>query len=510
MKSRCFSLLFLFLTPFGFLNGQAAKGSSTSDDFTFRVDITSIRESGFMKLVEEKFPQAKLIFDQASADEDFQEFTKITGLKLEDIQSLEMSFSGLDKVIEAQAQGREPKMGSEVSFLVVAKTKGKVDVDALLKVMMDAIEEEEGIEARKKVEATRKSKGGTTYLTLPQELMDEPNIDSDMLLSISNLQAGKGSVFAMGDPARVMGFHQKGKKAAPFACLNVLAKDRQVTFAMNVPPSVWTQPGLNFDQQNPLMAGLANAVKGIRELGLSVSFREKSLGLEICVNCVDAQSALGLWTIAQGGLGMAQLAASQEGAQAPAILNRIKTQALEKNVLVKVEVLPSDLDEFGGLINAGGDDGFPEGPDGDPNSLIGSPAPAVKAKLLDGGDFDLSQQKGKVVVLDFWATWCGPCVRALPELMKATSSFNKDQVVFVAVNQGEKAKQIKKFLKQKKWESLSVVLDPQSDAGDSFHVEGIPQTVIIDKKGKVRHVHVGFSPNIVNRLKKEIQALVSE
>ena len=508
MKSCYFPLLFLILTPFGFLFGQPA------EDFTFRVDITSIRESGFMKLVEEKFPQAKMLLDQADEDEDFQEFTKITGLKLEDMQSLEMSFSGLDKVIEAQAQGREPKVGSEVSFLVVVRTKGMVNVDALLKVMMDAIEEEEGIEARKKVEATRKSKGGTTYLTLPKELMDEPNIDSDMLLSISNLQAGKGSVFALGDPSRVMGFHQKGKKAAPFACLNALAKDRQVTFAMNVPPSVWTQPGLNFDQQNPLMAGLANAVKGIREFGLAVSFREKSLGLEICVNCVDAQSALGLWTIAQGGLGMAQLAASQEGAQAPAILNRIKTQALEKNVVVKVEVLPSDLDEFAGMAGLGEPQGDFEieapVPERDSNSLVGLPAPSVKAKLLDGADFDLSKHKGKVVVLDFWATWCGPCVRALPELMKATSSFKKDQVVFVAVNQGENAKQIKKFLKQKKWESLSVALDPQSDAGDSFHVEGIPQTVIIGKEGKVRHVHVGFSPNIGNRLKKEIQALVSE
>ena len=105
---------------------------------------------------------------------------------------------------------------------------------------------------------------------------------------------------------------------------------------------------MNFDNQNPLTAGLANAVKGIREFGLSVSLREETLGLEICVNCVDAQSALGLWTVAQGGLGMAQLAASQEG-QAPAILNRIKTQALEKNAVVKVEVLPSDLDEFAGM-----------------------------------------------------------------------------------------------------------------------------------------------------------------
>jgi thiol-disulfide isomerase/thioredoxin len=504
MKSRALSLLLLCLTPFAFLSGQP------SEDFSFRIDITSIRASGFMKLLEEKFPQAKMMFDMAEENDDFQEFTKLTGLKMEDLESIEISASGVEKVIAAQAQGREPKMGSEVGFVFVAKAKSKVNFDAMINLMMKELEEEEGPEARKKVEATRKSKDGTTYLTVPKELLDEPNIDSDMLISMSAQSGDKGSVLAFGVPSQVMAYHKKGKLDPSFACLNVLAKDRQLTFAMNVPPSVWTQPGMNFDQQNPLMAGLANAVKGIRELGISVSFREKSLGLEICVNCVDAQSALGLWTVAQGGLGMAQLAASQEG-QAPAILNRIKTQALEKNVMVKVEVLPSDLDEFAGMAGLGEPErpGAPI-PERDSDSLVGLPAPSVKANLLDGTEFDLSKHKGKVVVLDFWATWCGPCVRALPELMKATSSFPKNKVAFVAVNQGEKPKQIKKFLKQKKWESLSVALDPQSVAGKNFNVEGIPQTVIIDKEGKVRHVHVGFSPDIGSRLKKEIQALLSE
>ena len=505
MKSRALSLLLLCLTPFAFLSGQS------SEDFSFRIDVSSMRASGFMKLLEEKFPQAKMLMDQAEQDEDFKEFTKLTGIKLEDVESFEVSATGVDKVMAAQAQGREPKMGSEVGFVVVAKTKSKVNFDAVMKLMMNSLEEEEGPEARKKVESTRKNKGGTTYLTLPKELLDEPNIDSDMLVSMSS--GDKGSVLAFGVPAQVMAYHEKGKLDPSFACLSVLAKDRQVTFAMNVPPSVWTQPGMDFDQQNPLMAGLANAVKGIREVGFSVSFREKTLGMEVCLNCVDAQSALGLWTVAQGGLGMAQLAASQEG-QAPAILNRIKTQALEKNVLVKVEVLSSDLDEFARMAGLGEPEGDFEieapAPERASDSLVGSPAPSVKANLLDGTEFDLSQHKGKVVVLDFWATWCGPCVRALPELMEATSSFPKNKVAFVAVNQGEKAKQIKKFLKQKKWESLSVALDPKSVAGKRFKVEGIPQTVIIDKQGKVRHVHVGFSPNIGNRLKKEIQTLLSE
>jgi thiol-disulfide isomerase/thioredoxin len=502
MNYRYLSLL--ILAPLGLLFGKPA------EDFTFRVDITSIMESGFVKIVEEKFPMAKMMFNQVQSDDDFKEFTKLTGLKPEDIESIEISANGLEKIMEAEIQGREPKVGSEVGFVVVVKTKSEVDFDALLKMMMDGLEEEEGVEARKKVEATRKTKGGSTYITIPKDLMDEPSIDSDMLMVMSKLSSGKGSVLSVGVPSQVMSY-QKGEKVASFICLDAMAKDRQVTFAFRIPPSIWERPEMKFDQQNPLFAGLANAIKGVRELGISISFRKETLGFEICLNCVDSQSALGLWTVAQGGLGMAQLAASQQGAQVPAVLNRIKTQALEKNVLVKVEVLPSDLDEFAGMAGLDqSESNEASAPEKDSNTLVGLSAPSVKAKLLDGENFDLSKHKGKVVVLDFWATWCGPCVRALPELMEATSSFPKDKVVFVAVNQGEKAKQIKKFLKQKKWENLTVALDPQAIAGKSFKVEGIPQTVIIDKQGKVRHVHVGFSPNIGNRLKKEVQALVSE
>jgi thiol-disulfide isomerase/thioredoxin len=505
MKYRYLSLL--ILTPLGLLFGKPA------NDFTLRVDVTSIVESGFVKIVEEKFPMAKMMFMQAESDEDFKEFTRLTGIKLKDIRSLEISATGLEKIMEAEAEGRDPLVGSEVGFVAEVTTNNDVDFDALLKLMMVSLENQEGPEARKKVEASRKSNGGTTYLTLPKELMGEPNIDTDILMAMSKLSGGKGSALLVGVPSQVMA-RQKGEKVGSFICLDAMAKDRQVTFALRIPPSVWERPEMKFDQQNPLFAGLANAVKGIRELGISVSFRKETLGLEICLNCVDTQSALGLWTVAQGGLGMAQLAASQEGAQVPAILNRIKTQALEKNVLVKVEVLPSDLNEFAGMAGLGEPESADVAespiPKRDSDSLVGMAAPSVNSKFLDGGDFDLSKHKGKVVVLDFWATWCGPCVRALPELMKATSSFPKNQVALIAVNQGEKAKQIKKFLKQKKWESLSVVLDPQSLAGKSFKVKGIPQTVIIDKQGKIRHVHVGFSPNIGSRLKKEIEALVSE
>ena len=170
------------------------------------------------------------------------------------------------------------------------------------------------------------------------------------------------------------------------------------------------------------------------------------------VNCKDTQSALGLWTVAQGGLGMAQLAMAQNGRQAPAILSRIKTQAVEKNVFVRVEVLPSDLEEFENQFrpfSASSESAKSKIKTIDQDPLVGKKTPQFVTKLLDGENFDISKYEGKVVVLDFWAT-CVLHVRALPQLIEVTSGFDKSDVVLVAVNQGEGNKKISQFLKQKK------------------------------------------------------------
>jgi thiol-disulfide isomerase/thioredoxin len=282
-----------------------------------------------------------------------------------------------------------------------------------------------------------------------------------------------------------------------------------------VDPALWNRPEFAANQQNPLFAGLANSVKGIRELGVSVSFLEDSLGMEICVNCKDTQSALGLWTVAQGGLGMAQLAMSQEGSQAPAILNRVKTQAVEKNVFVRVEVLPSDIDEFAGQLlppasTVNEESKKAHSPKNGPEQMKGKKAPAIKTQLVNGQKFELSDHKGKVVILDFWASWCGPCVQGLPIMQKVCSSFDQEKVRFVAVNQGENKKTINKFLKNKNLTELTVALDKTSSVGDSFMVKGIPQTVVIDQDGIVRFVHVGFGPDSGSQLKNEITELLSE
>ena len=124
-------------------------------------------------------------------------------------------------------------------------------------------------------------------------------------------------IFRLGCLGKLVAAQLNKDENSSLACVNAMAKDRQITLGIKVDPALWERPEFNSQQQNPLFAGLANSVKGIREFGLSVSFREESLGLEICVNCKDTQSALGLWTVAQGGLGMAQLAMAQEGGKHP-------------------------------------------------------------------------------------------------------------------------------------------------------------------------------------------------
>lgn len=128
---------------------------------------------------------------------------------------------------------------------------------------------------------------------------------------------------------------------------------------------------------------------------------------------------------------------------------------------------------------------------GDKSPLVGTDPGDFTLPALDGSQFILSKQRGKVVVLDFWATWCGPCVAALPELLEAMKPFGGGQAVLVGVNQAESAVAVKRFLQQRNW-NLDTVLDADQKVGRRFGVEGIPHTVVIAPDGKIAHVITGY------------------
>lgn len=142
----------------------------------------------------------------------------------------------------------------------------------------------------------------------------------------------------------------------------------------------------------------------------------------------------------------------------------------------------------------------------------GQPAPDFSLAILGSeGEFSLAAQRGNVVVLDFWATWCPPCVQGLPVVSKVTADLADKGVVFAAVNIMEDPKTVSTFMKNKKWD-FTVALDESGSVGDTYGASAIPYTIIIDKKGVVRNVHVGFAgaEQTERDLRHELETLIAE
>jgi len=143
------------------------------------------------------------------------------------------------------------------------------------------------------------------------------------------------------------------------------------------------------------------------------------------------------------------------------------------------------------------------------NIKVGQPAPEFSLKDLSDQPVALSSFRDrKVVVLDFWATWCGPCRMAMPDLQELHDKFKDDGLEILSVNQGESAEQVRHFIEHKKY-SFHVVLDPDTAVGDQYGVRGIPTLVVMNKRGVVQRIQVGYSAN-GDELRKLIERLTKE
>jgi thiol-disulfide isomerase/thioredoxin len=142
---------------------------------------------------------------------------------------------------------------------------------------------------------------------------------------------------------------------------------------------------------------------------------------------------------------------------------------------------------------------------------VGSVAPDFKAhNLLTGETAPLSVQRGKVVILTFWASWCGPCRRELPNLEKAQRIIGKDRLTVLAVSFKEKpeaSREIKKLASQ--WQ-INMIHDYNGSIAGRYAISAIPHLFIISRDGKVLANHIGYGDRSLDELVADINHAFAE
>ena len=125
---------------------------------------------------------------------------------------------------------------------------------------------------------------------------------------------------------------------------------------------------------------------------------------------------------------------------------------------------------------------------------IGDTMPAYSGKLLDGSDFQLGQLKGKVVLINVWATWCGPCRFEVPELESLHKQYSGSglKVIGVSVDEGGEDT-VKQFVAEHKM-TYAVAVDPEGRIANLLQTTVLPTTVLIDRSGKIVWRQVGALP----------------
>lgn len=121
----------------------------------------------------------------------------------------------------------------------------------------------------------------------------------------------------------------------------------------------------------------------------------------------------------------------------------------------------------------------------------------------------LSNYKGKVVYLDFWASWCGPCRKAFPLIDKLQKQYKNDGFVVLAINEDSDEKSAKLFLLENKV-SFTAAFDKGGNAASLYQLRGMPSSFLIDKKGVVKAAYVGFNEHKMKAIKAQVHALVNE
>ena len=140
---------------------------------------------------------------------------------------------------------------------------------------------------------------------------------------------------------------------------------------------------------------------------------------------------------------------------------------------------------------------------------IDAAAPDFVLPTLKQERVQLGALKGKVVYLDFWASWCGPCRKTFPWMNQMQNKYAKDGLQIVAVNLDESRTQAEEFLAKIPPE-FQILLDPQRKISKLYRIKGVPMSFVIDRKGVLRAVHLGTAPEHFVEVEAQLQQLLGE
>lgn len=138
---------------------------------------------------------------------------------------------------------------------------------------------------------------------------------------------------------------------------------------------------------------------------------------------------------------------------------------------------------------------------------LGASLLALSSTLTHADTLNLDQYKGKVVYIDFWASWCGPCRESFPWMKKMQQQYGKDGLVIIAINVDQDKKLADKFLSEFKPE-FNVLFDKDGKLAEDFKVSSMPSSYVLDREGKPRFKHKGFHLDKQSQYETELNSLL--
>ncbi|MBC7983130.1 MAG: TlpA family protein disulfide reductase [Candidatus Obscuribacterales bacterium] len=143
------------------------------------------------------------------------------------------------------------------------------------------------------------------------------------------------------------------------------------------------------------------------------------------------------------------------------------------------------------------------------SNLQGQSAPDFALRTLKQQNLRLSEFRGEVVLINFWASWCGACRQAMPGLNELHDKYHRAGLVMLSINLDDEVHRAMHMAQSLKI-AFPVLLDERKDVGRQYQVDNMPMTLLIDREGIVRHVYVGYNRGDERKYLTEVRSLLNE